>query len=87
MDIPPASLLMGGCTASDFNTAQASAILNFGEKGKLMPVHTGTVVNVFFFDGGVSSLTAEEFEAKTFYYPKGDSSGAEAVEKGKLLTK
>ena len=86
VDIPSASLLMGGCTAAKFSPAYATAELDFSN-GKLIPIHSGDTVNVFFFDGSVSSLTAEEFEAKNFYYPKADSSGAAAVEKGKLLTK
>lgn len=86
VEVSSGSMLMGGCTAGDYAEADAVAALDFSS-GRLIPVHSGEIVNTFFLDGSVSSLTAEEFKSKTFYYPKGDSSGAEKVDPDKLLTK
>ncbi|MBE6355736.1 MAG: type II secretion system protein [Lentisphaerae bacterium] len=84
VDIPPASLLIGGCTAKNTDPAPATANLDFST-GKLIAVHTGKTVNVFFFDGSVSSLNDKEFKAKKFFSPKADNSGAQEVDSSKLL--
>ncbi len=65
VEVPRSSLLMGGCTTDDDGKPQAA--LDFSDN-KLALVHSGEV-NVFFIDGSVQTLTADDFKAGSFYYP------------------
>lgn len=65
VEVPRASLLMGGCTTDDDGKPQAT--LDFSDN-KLALVHSGEV-NIFFIDGSVQTLTADGFKAGSFYYP------------------
>jgi len=65
VEVPRASLLMGGCTTDDDSKPQAT--LDFSDN-KLALVHSGEV-NIFFIDGSVQTQTADGFKAGSFYYP------------------
>ena len=92
VDIPRNNMLMGGdCiewktnAATSYKNAAARAALDF-DKNRLAAIHSGNVVNLFFLDGSVSSLTADEFKSKTFHYPKADCSGPDKVNTGEIVT-
>ena len=89
IDIAPNHLLIGGCTATDYGSAKANAVLDFSG-GKLISVHRKQL-NVFFLDGSSSTVVEREFPAWTenVYFPKADNSAAESLStrKSDLLTK
>ena len=63
--------------AAELLTAEALAALDFSSS-KLEALHQDTV-NVFFLDGSVSSVAADEFDSKSYFCPKADGSGSEKV--------
>ena len=73
--ISPASMMLGGC-ATDSNK-KAAAALDFSNS-KLEALHQDAV-NVFFLDGSVSSVDADDFDSKSYFRPKADGSGSEKV--------